>query len=284
MFILCPNRYYFPSHIFSFPNHAPQGIWILKQTSSFSLVRNIIRKHWQQRRQLSNSLHPSGPNKTEIWQYLVEGKTWVRYTYGLRGLSLGGFGVGFLCVCVWLLGFFCVCVSVASAAAQLNCINISKKQPAPWRRSSQPCLAGCSSTRSLCDRGVSVLIQLEGKNCFHQRFFLTKCQKRARRYISCLLVLTLRLLLYKMWDLPCLTINLFPPHPGLIWMVFNNKPWLVFRSYNSLTEHHLFLLFLQIGIYLCSKLTWQTWPLFIMAKYFFVAMLTCVGNIAFRPR
>lgn len=100
MFILCPNRYFFPAHIFSFPNCAPQGIWILKQTSSFSLVRNIIRKHWQQRRQLSNSLHPSCPNKTEIWQFLVEGKTCVRYTNGLRGLRLRDFFFFFWCVCV----------------------------------------------------------------------------------------------------------------------------------------------------------------------------------------
>lgn len=72
-----------------------------------------------------------------------------------------------------------MCVPVASAAAELNCINISRKQAAPWRRSRGPSL----STQSFCDRGASVLIQLQGRNCFHQRFFLTKCQKRARRYI-----------------------------------------------------------------------------------------------------
>lgn len=169
----CLSRYYFPSHIFSFPNWAPQGIWIRKQASSFSLVGNIIRNHWQQWRQPSNSLHPPEPNKTGVWQYLLEVKTWVRYTNSLRDLRLGVLAyllLGFFL----LLGFgvfllFKVSGSSRSTAElhkhfQETACSLAQKEPA--------LPTGCSSTRSLCNWGISVLIPLEGKNYCHQRFFL----------------------------------------------------------------------------------------------------------------
>jgi len=159
MFILCPNRYYFPSHIFSFPNCAPQGIQLLKQASSFSLVRNIVRKHWQQWRQLSNSLHPSGPNKTEIWQYLVAGKTWVRHSSGLRGLKLRV--IFFLFFLEGGLRLQQLHSWIAQTFPRNSLLCGAEAASPVWQGAWAP---ACSA------RGASALIHLEGKSCFHQIF------------------------------------------------------------------------------------------------------------------
>jgi len=82
----------------------------------------------------------------------------------------------------YLFSFFFGGGSAASAAAQLNCTNISQKQPALWCRSSQPCVAGCLSTRLLC-QGCLSSHPPGGQELFSPNFFLTKCQKQVRRCI-----------------------------------------------------------------------------------------------------
>lgn len=107
----------------------------------------------------------------------------MRYTNSLRDLRLGVLAyllLGFFCC--WVLGFFYYLKCLAPAGAQLNCINISKKQPAPWHRRSQPCPQGARAPGHSATGVSQCSFHWRGKTIVTRGFSLTKHQKRARRH------------------------------------------------------------------------------------------------------
>lgn len=97
----------------------------------------------------------------------------------------GCFGLFVVGVFLFLLGFFVFfnLKCLAPAGAQLNCINISKKQPAPWHRSSQPGPQGARAPGHSATEVSQSSFSWRARTIFTRGFSLTKCQKRARGHI-----------------------------------------------------------------------------------------------------